>query len=230
MRRVGGLAISFGIRSALAVGVVSTLLIGCGGGNSTSSSSVATSTSHHSAAVARTAEPVQSPPEPPPPPTAPTAGTNVVTVTAEGVPSIIGGGDEGFAILDSNPSFEGGTDESTLTAYDVAGGELGRVGPGTFDGRCGAEEVSVPGQGATLLTYQLGEKPAEGIVEPKLWTELTAWEANTGRRLWSTSSSTANGPGAQEKKKAWNESGRRSTGVGPWPSHRSSPAATWLIR
>jgi outer membrane protein assembly factor BamB len=118
---------------------------------------------------------------------APPVGTVLTTYEGRGrlnvIPGIDGSGSDGFSIVES---VWGTTDESTITSFNVAGGELARLNPGSLTGECGAADISVPGAGRLLITMLVSTHAPEGLIPFSYSVALQAWDANTGRIVWST--------------------------------------------
>jgi hypothetical protein len=121
----------------------------------------------------------------------PPVGTVLTTYNGAGrlnvIPGYAGAGTDGFSIVESvleGPGFS--TDASTVTAFDVAGGQLARLKPGSLTGECGAADIAVPGPGRLLITLLVSKHEAEGIVPFTYSVALQAWNADTGQLVWDT--------------------------------------------
>jgi hypothetical protein len=83
------------------------------------------------------------------------------------------------SLLDTNP------DGYTLENYDAAGNLLPSPPAGQFSGGCGAADV-VNSAGRLVITLRITLTPAQGIVQASSSLTMTAWNAATGARVWTS--------------------------------------------
>ena len=155
---------------------ISLALAACGGPAKSAAKSAAPTTSAAASSTSETPTPT-----PTPTPTAavaPPAGTVLTTYTGNGeiVPAT-----GGFSILQSDSS--SGTDQSTVSTYDVAGSPLTQIPAGGFTGSCGIADVS-PGGRRLIITALLTTTDAQGVVAATYAESLTAFDARTGATVW----------------------------------------------
>jgi hypothetical protein len=111
--------------------------------------------------------------------TVPAVGTRLATVTADGRVKVITSG-SGFTVVQS--LLVQGQDQSSITTFDAAGRQRAVIDSG-FTGECGAADVA-PGGRQLIVTAFLDSTPAAGINPAQHSLTLTAWDRNTGARVW----------------------------------------------
>ena len=123
--------------------------------------------------------------------TAPAGGATLLSTTVSGQAHVVTSG-HGFAIVTVVPPVSGSNESprASVTTYNAAGQQLGKVAGGDLMGECGAADVDIPGHGSAVLTEVITTHPAEGIKPASSSLMLDAWNATTAQPMWSTVMST----------------------------------------
>ncbi len=164
-------------------------IAGCGGGSLSLTNTAPPASSSAPDASSPAAD--ASSPAPAAPTVAPSPGTTLATIgdssddgldsnTVSVISNVAG---NGFTALNDLTGQSSGTDQSTLTTYDVAGNQLASLTPGSFTGDCGAADVQ-NSAGRLIITENVTTQAAQGINPQTYGLTMTAWNATTGAQVW----------------------------------------------
>lgn len=114
-------------------------------------------------------------------------GATLFTASNDGATAVISSRQgDGFTVLyDSSSLLDTSPDGYTLENYDAAGNQLPSLPAGQFSGGCGAADV-VNSAGRLVITLRITVMPAQGIVQASSSLTMTAWNAATGARVWTS--------------------------------------------
>lgn len=168
----------------VSVGVLG-LLAACGGGGAPGAEGAAATVSSSPSAAVPSNPDTSSPASPASAAAvAPSPGTTLATVQGGGRVNVVSNWQgQGFTVVDSGTDNSG--DASTLQAYDAAGDALAEIPAGSFTGECGAADVVTP-RGRLLLAEKIIHRDAQGIQSATDTLTLTAYDAATGSRVWTS--------------------------------------------
>lgn len=118
---------------------------------------------------------------------APAVGTQLAAPTGDGAFSVVTNADgDGFSIVRDLVDINTNEDSSTVTTYDVSGAQLAEIPSGSLAGDCQAADIVRADGSRIILTIASSTTPAKGIQAARSASQMDAWDAATGRRLWST--------------------------------------------
>lgn len=117
--------------------------------------------------------------------TAPAPGTTLASIDDTGATTVNSNTEgNGFTAVHDLLG-QGYTEDSTLDTYDMAGNHLATLPVGSFTGDCTAADVQNPA-GRLIITLLITQTPAQGITAATDSLTMTAWNATTGAKTWST--------------------------------------------
>ena len=118
--------------------------------------------------------------------TAPRVGSVLASYSGPGRVNVIASTNGGFSVVDSIYSLRASRDESTITTYSAFGKKLMQLPPGQYVGECGAADLVVPTNGRLIIAEQALSRAAKGINPAEYSVSLHAWNASSGKRVWTS--------------------------------------------
>lgn len=119
---------------------------------------------------------------------APAVGTQLAAPTGDGAFTVVTNiPGEGFSIVRDLVDFSTDEDSSTVTTYDASGAQLAEIPAGSFVGECHAADIVRADGRRIILTIASSTTPAQGIKAETSTSEIDAWDARRGAKLWSSS-------------------------------------------